>query len=414
MAIFVGARSTLDTSSALAPLRYRDFRWFWIGNVVSQCGDQFQLVGLAILALDLTHNPTTLGTVLAAQAIPRTLFMLVGGVVTDRFRASAVLRVTNLLMMLLVGALATLATFHRLEPWHLYAYAVLAGTVYAFSLPAYQSVAAELVPLDSVRNAVALNTTSFNATLFLVPPIAGIVVASLGSAPAFTLNAISFGVAAACLQLVRGGESRDAIQRGNPVRQLVEGVQIVGRSPVLLVAVLSAVVYSLGYQGANLVGVPTLAKLTLGAGDGGVGLLYGAGGAGALLAALALGIVARIPRMGLLAALTLIGTGLGLALVGVTTNVQEAAVTLFVATSVRALCAICYLTIVQTHAPVEARGRVMALFLLGVVGLEPLSLSIGGLLGAVVGGRGIFLVCGIVIALAGLVATANREFRAAT
>jgi MFS family permease len=89
------------------------------------------LVGLAILALDLTHNPTTLGTVLAAQAIPRTLFMLLGGVVTDRFRPTGVLRVANLLMTFLVGALATLTALHVLALWHLYVYAVLAGGVYS-------------------------------------------------------------------------------------------------------------------------------------------------------------------------------------------------------------------------------------------------------------------------------------------
>jgi hypothetical protein len=173
-------------------------------------------------------------------------------------------------------------------------------------------------------------------------------------------------------------------------------------------------VYSLGYQGANLVGVPTLAKLTLDAGDAGVGFLYGAGGAGALLAALGMGFIPRVPRLGLLATLTLGGTGVGLALVAVAANLQEAAVALFLASAVRAVFPIAYLTLIQTHSPAEARGRVMAIVLLGVVGLEPLSLSIGGLLGAVVGGRGIFLASGIVIALAGAVALAKREFREAT
>jgi len=407
-------RRALRQSATLAPLSVRDFRLFWSGTFVSQCGDQFQLVGLAILALDLTHDPATLGAVLAAQAIPRTLFIVLGGVITDRFRASGVLRITNLLMTLLVGALATLTELGRLELWHLYVYAVLAGIVYSCSVPAQQSIASELVPREQVRNAVALNTTSFNTTLFLVPPLAGILVAHLGNAPAFAFNALSFGVAALCLRFVRGGELPGEARKQSPLVQIQEGFTVVLGSPVLLVAVLSAVVYSLGYQGANLVGVPTLAKLTLGAGDAGVGLLYGAGGLGALLAALGVGLVARIPRLGRLASLTLLGTGISLALVGATTTIQEAAVVLFLATGIRAICAISYLTLVQTQAPVEARGRVMGLFMLGVVGLEPLSLSVGGLLGAAVGGRGIFLVCGAAIAVAGVLATANRTFRAAT
>jgi MFS family permease len=414
MAAFVIARGAWQQSAALAPLRVRDFRLFWSGNLVSQCGDQLQIVGLAILALNLTHDPAMLGAVLAAQAIPRALFMLLGGVLTDRFRASAVLRVTNLLMMFLVGLLATLTAFQLLALWHLYVYAVLAGLVSACTAPAYQSIAAELVPAKILRNAITLNTTSFNTALFLVPPLAGLLVARLGSAPAFALNAVSFGVAAVCLHLVRGDQHRAEPGKANPLGQLWQGIRVVTRSPLLSIAVLSMTVYSLGYQGANLVGVPTLAKLTLDAGDAGVGFLYGAGGAGALLAALGMGLVPRVPRLGLLAALTLGGTGVGLALVGVTANLHEAALALFLASAVRAVFPIAYLTLIQTHSPAEARGRVMAIVLLGVVGLEPLSLSIGGLLGAIVGGRGIFLASGIVIALAGAVALANRSFREAT
>lgn len=293
MATFRIARGAWWQSAALAPLRYRDFRLFWCGNLLAQCGDQLQIVGLAILVLNLTQDPASLGVVLAAQAIPRALFMLVGGVITDRLQANVVLRVTNLLMTLLLGVLATLNATGNLEPWHLYAYAVLSGGVYAFSIPAQQSITSELVPLDMVRNAVALNTTGFNTTLFLIPPLAGILVAHLGTAPAFALDALAFGGAAICLRVVRGGAPRMGARKASPMAELREGVQVVVASPFLRVAVLTAIVYSLGYQGANLVGVPTLAKITLGAGDAGVGLLYGVGGAGALLAALSIGISSR-------------------------------------------------------------------------------------------------------------------------
>jgi hypothetical protein len=408
------ARGTWRQSAALGPLSVRDFRLFWAGNFVSQCGDQFQLVALAVLALDLTNSPTTLGTVLAAQAIPRTLFMLAGGVVTDRFRASGVLRVTNLLMTALAGSLAALTAVHLLALWHLYVYAVLAGIVYSCAIPSQQSIAAELVPRDQVRHAVALGSTSFNATLFLVPPLAGLVVARLGSAPAFAFNAVSFGVAALGLGFVRGGETRGEARKQDPIRQLREGLAFVGRSPFYRVQLLLAIVYSLGYQGANLVGVPTLAKLTFGAGDAGVGALYGAGGAGALLGAVGVGMIARVRRPGLVSGLTLLAAGLGVALVAATASLSGAASVLFVAIGCHTIAAILGISLAQTQAPAEMRGRVMGLIMFGAVGLEPLSLSVGGMLGAAVGARGIFLVCGIAIALAGVMATASRGYRDAT
>jgi|GEM_PF-1692700 len=378
MAMLPVARGIWRESAVLGPLQIRDFRLFWSGNLVSQCGDQFQIVALAILALNLTHNPATLGGENAAQAIPRALFMLVGGIITDRFRASGVLRVTNLLMAFLVGILATLTAVRMLDLWHLYVYAVLAGSVYAFSVPAQQSIASELVPLDKVRHAVALNTTGFNTALFLVPPIAGVLVAQVGSAPAFALNAFSFGVAATCLWFVRGGAPREEARKSDPLGQLREGVQLVVRSPLLRVAVFTLTIYSLGYRGPNLVGVPTLAKLTLGAGDPGVGLLYGIGGAGALLAALGLG----VNRAGVAA---------GLAGRAHPPRHRRRSHVRWPrdhhpSRRRRALPRHCSARALRDHlsdSGADARsGRgaraVMAFVMLGVVGLKPLSLSLGG------------------------------------
>lgn len=145
-----------------------------------------------------------------------------------------------------------------------------------------------------------------------------------------------------------------------------------------------------------------------------MGLLYGAGGAGALLGALGAGLVARMPRPGLVCGLTLLGAGVGVALVAATRTVFEAAIVLFVAIGSHTIAAILGIALAQTQAPAEVRGRVMALIMFGAVGLEPLSLSVGGMLGAMVGGPGIFLICGVAIALAGALATASPGFRNAT
>lgn len=100
----------------LSPLRFRDFRLLWSGNLVSLVGDNFQTVALAILALDLTHSTAILGTVLMVQAIPRLFLTLLGGVAVDRFQARSVLLVTNWLLAGLVSALYALSAANRLAP----------------------------------------------------------------------------------------------------------------------------------------------------------------------------------------------------------------------------------------------------------------------------------------------------------
>jgi|GEM_PF-4041796 len=97
------------------------------GNAISLAGDQFQTVALAVLALDVTGSAAVLGTVLAVQAIPRVLLMLIGGVVADRFRPRGVMLTANALQGTLVAMLATVLWLERLETWHLYAYAAASG-----------------------------------------------------------------------------------------------------------------------------------------------------------------------------------------------------------------------------------------------------------------------------------------------
>jgi len=412
VAIALRARGRLAASPLLAPLAAPGFRLYWTGNAVSQAGDQFQIVALAILALDLTGSAAVLGAVLTAQAIPRTLLMLVGGVAIDRLRPRTVLLASSALQTLVVTLLAGLAASGQLALWHLYVYGVLAGACLAFSIPAGQAMVTDLLPRDEVRGGTALINTTFNLTMFLAPPLAGIAVAAIGPVPAFTFNAASFAVAFACLVFVEARDLPPKPPGESALAQLREGFAVTWRDSALLVAVLCGTIYSLGFQGVALVGVPALAKLALDGGSGGVGVLFGARGAGALLGLVAGGAL-RTGGIGLFAGLTLTATGVALASVGLAPTLVVAAALLFVASAAQANAAVSFITIVQTRAPAAVRGRVTALFMLGVMGLAPLSLSFGGLMADALGPRGVFLTGGALVAASGCFALANRTFRAA-
>jgi MFS family permease len=310
------------------------------------------------------------------------------------------------------GALAGLLAAGHAAAWQLYVYAAAVGVLYAFVVPAQQAIVPSLVPGERMRSAFALNTMTFNLMMFLVPPAAGVLVAGAGAALAFAVMAGCCAAGALCLLVVRPAAVAPKAA-ASPLAQLREGLVVVRRDALLLTATAAAWVYSLGFTGVAQVGVPALAKLDLGAGDRGIGVLFGASGAGALLGAVAVGAVPRVPRQGLVACGTLVAMGLGLAAVAGAPTLTAAAACLFAAGVARAFTAVTYTTLVQTQAPAEARGRVMALFMLGVTGLAPLSLGLGGLLADALGPRGVFVAGGAAIGAAGLLCLARPAFRRA-
>jgi MFS family permease len=412
----------------LAPLRVPAYRFLWAGRTVSMVGDAFQLVVLPAIVLDLTQRPSGLGAVLMAQAIPRALLLLVGGVVTDRFRARSVMLVSNVLLALIVAALLVPATAGTLELWHLYVYAVAFGAVTAFFLPASTSVLAELLPEEQVRAGNALAMMTANLVRFLVPPVAAIVIVAAGEATAFAVNALSFVLAALLFGGMRTpmpasvGVPGSAAQRDMPagagkqekngaLHQLLEGIRLARRDTTVWVTIQLSTVFWFGYAGAVFVGLPALAKLALDAGDQGVGIFFGASGAGALLGALASGSRTTIRRPGVVACLSIAAAGASLMLAGLAPTMWTVVPWLVAAGAFGSACAVIFLSLVQTRAPAAARGRIMSLMTLGVFGFAPLAYAAAGAVGDVLGPRGLLAGAGLLVLVCGAAGLGRKEMR---
>jgi hypothetical protein len=303
----------------------------------------------------------------------------------------------------------------RLTLGHLVAYAAASGVVYAASVPAAPALVPQLVPRARLRAANALTSLNFNLAIAVYAPLGGLLVARVGPVPAFAFNALSFFVAAGAVWLVRapGARGPGASGGGGTLTQLRAGVALARADPVVWTAILAATGYSLGATGATQVGVPALAALGLGAGSAGVGLLYGALGLGATAGTVALGSLRGLRHPGRWAGLTLLGLGLALASTAAAPTVAWAAAALALAGLLRGAGANLYVTLVQAHAPDAARGRVMGLFMLGVLGLAPLSMAAGGLVGSLLGPRALLAGGGLVVAAAGAFALSRRPFREA-
>src|SRR3989442_3861917 len=176
----------------LGALRHRDFRLFWIGQLISQIGTWMQSVAQAWLVLELTHSPLHLGIVSALQFTPVLFLSPIGGVLSDRFAKRRVLLISQSAMQLQAFVLAALVWSGRVEYWHVAVLAAIYGLGRAIDIPARHSYVTDLVGRSDLANAVALNSVIMNGARIVGPAVAGLLIAAFGVALAFFLNGVSF------------------------------------------------------------------------------------------------------------------------------------------------------------------------------------------------------------------------------
>src|SRR5215468_3715414 len=176
----------------LGAFRHRDFRLFWLGQLVSLIGTWMQSVGQAWLVLELTHSPLSLGVVNALQFAPVLLLSPVGGAISDRTSKRNILLITQAVMMIQAMALAVLVRYGHARYWHVALLAAIYGLGRAVDIPARQAFITDLVGRNDLANAVALNSMVFNGARIVGPSVAGLLIARYDVAVAFYLNALSF------------------------------------------------------------------------------------------------------------------------------------------------------------------------------------------------------------------------------
>src|SRR4249920_2491907 len=173
-------------------LRHRNFRLFWFGQMISLTGTWMQTIGQAWLVLQLTQSAWLLGIVGALQFLPVMLLSLFGGVLADRVPKRKVLLFTQSFAMLQATVLWTLVATGEVRLWHVLVLATLLGLTNAIDMPTRQAFVVEMVGREDLPNAIALNSSLFNLARIVGPGIGGIIIAWMGVAPLFLLNAISF------------------------------------------------------------------------------------------------------------------------------------------------------------------------------------------------------------------------------
>jgi MFS family permease len=367
---------------ALRALRYRDFRLFFAGQLISLVGTWMQNVAQSWLVYRLTGSSLLLGLVGFWGQIPVFLLAPLGGIAADRYSRRRVVIATQTASMLLAFALAALTLTGRVRIWHVMALAALLGIVNAFDVPARQAFFTDLVGRADLMNAIALNSAMFNASRVVGPAVAGVLVAGIGEGWCFFANGASYIAVILGLLLMDEYPPARHQNAGSALANMIEGFEFVlHTAPIRALLLLLGTLSLIGLPFTVL--MPIFADEILHGGARGLGLLTGASGAGALVGALVLATRENTSGLGRWVALSAAAFSVTLILFGLSRWFWVSFALMLPVGYFMMIEMGASNTLIQTMSPDALRGRVMAVYSMMFLGMAP----IGSLLAGAVAGR---------------------------
>ena len=369
-------------------LRHRNYRLFFVGQLVSLIGTWMQMVAQSWLVLQITGDPFWLGVVAAAQFGPILVLGLFGGLIADGLPKRQTLAVTQVVSMILAFILFGLTAGHVAEVWHVVVLALLLGVVNSIDMPTRQAFVVEMVGREDIGNAVALNSAVFNGARIVGPAVAGLTIGATDISVAFLINAISFMAVIVAYLRMDDAELRHPPRLARPTNvrgvfaDLGEGLRYVGRTPPVLLPIF--VIGLVATFGMNFsVVIPALARDVLNAGAEGYGFLMAASGVGSLVAALTIAFSGR----NRLALIGIGGAALGVAelVLAGSESYAISLVAMFVVGAGGIAMAATGNTSIQVTVPDALRGRAMSVYTTVFAGSTPVGGLFAGLLASAYG-----------------------------
>jgi MFS family permease len=363
-------------ATAFRSLRHRNYRYWFVGQLVAVIGMWMMSTAQGFLVYELTGSAALLGYLALVGGLPSWLLMLYGGVVADRLARRPILVTTQSIGAVMALVLTVLTLTHAVRPAHILILAAINGVAAAFDAPARQAFVLELVEREDLVNAIALNSTMFNLGTVLGPAIGGLVYAAAGPGLCFGVGVLAPLASVMALLSMRLAARPAPAGGGSRMREVADGLRYtLGHRDILSLIVLVSMVTTFGFSVFTL--FPAWSVEVLHGGATVNGLLQSARGAGAVVAALA--IAAMGPRLRVR----------GLPVVGGMVVLPLAiAAFAFARTTFGAMVALAAVgglmiaiynianSLVQTLVDDHIRGRVMSIYMLNFFGFMP----IGGLL----------------------------------
>jgi MFS family permease len=381
-------------------LKVPNYRKYFAGQLASITGNWMQTVGEMWLMVKLTGSGSLVGLTAGLQFLPILLFGAWGGLLADRLPKRRVLTYTQLSLAIPALTLFFLAASGAAQPWMVLALVLVRGSVLAIDNPSRQSFVVEIVGSDRVVNAVALNSVVVHSSRILGPALAGGVIALIGIAPCFLVNAFSFLAMFIALRTMNARELQTPKPAVRQPGEVKSALRYVRRTPELLVPLLMmALVGTISFNFQVL--LPLLADFTWHGTASTYALLTAAMGIGSVGGALAAGARGRVSPRLLIGSSLLFGAAMLLAAGAPTLELQVLALVPLGAASVTFAAGVN--SALQIAVEPTMRGRVMALYSVVFLGSTPIGAPLVGWLAGAAGPRA-GLLAGAVAALAAGVA----------
>ncbi|UCE97184.1 MAG: MFS transporter [Dehalococcoidia bacterium] len=375
----------------LSPLSKRNFRLLWIGESISLLGDQFHFIALSWLTLQITGSGLALGTVLMVGAIPRAVFMLFGGALSDRISPRKIMIISNIIRAIVVAIIAFMVLFEVVELWHLYILSIAFGTADSFFHPAFNALIPRVVDKDKLEagNAILRGTHELSFLIGSAP--AGLLISAVGMDLAFGIDSISFVLAAIMLSMMTSTKgkavfsadeyhiSSKPIRIKNIISDVREGLKYAYNKPAFRSFIIAIAVIDFCFAGPIDVGLAWLSDNRFVGGATAFGIILSSFGGGAVIGTIIAGVV-KFKKRGLLLAFIGAALGIGLGILGIVPNVL-AAVLLSIPMGIGVgIFNILLISWFQAEAPSRMIGRIMSLLMFASVGVMPFSFAISGML----------------------------------
>ncbi len=367
-----------------AALRIRDYRYLWIGLIISSNGMWMQMVAQGYLVYEMTRSPAALGLVGLARAVPVLVLSLFAGVAADRIDRRKLLLVTQSLAGMFSLILAVLTSTGQIQVWMIFALAFCTASVMSFDNPTRQALIPDLVGREYMANAIALNSTAFSASQVLGPAVAGVILATTSVAACFYLNAVSYIAIIVALLAMRPTPMKGRRGTGSVLHNLVAGFAYVRKNAVVGAFLVQIGVLCLLNRSSSQL-LPAVQRDVLHVGADGLGALNAATGIGALIMALVGARLSGFRHRGWL----VIGafTAASLALIGLafSRSFPLSCVLLAIIGGGGVMTMSVSNMIVQGRIPDELRGRVMGIWTMLIMGGMPLGAMLLGTVASFVG-----------------------------